>query len=101
MMKFKKVRQRRITFSEFSKHFLRLADLISTMEFNEDGEFLAVGDKGGRIVIFQREPEVNDEREEKSLTASIKCNFRRNLHLFDRNTMFTLLFILMNRNSII
>ncbi|CAF3485586.1 unnamed protein product [Adineta steineri] len=31
------------------------ADLISTIEFNEDGEFLAVGDKGGRIVIFQRE----------------------------------------------
>jgi len=31
------------------------ADLISTIEFNEDGELLAVGDKGGRIVVFQRE----------------------------------------------
>ncbi|CAF4264515.1 unnamed protein product [Rotaria sp. Silwood2] len=31
------------------------ADLISTIEFNENGELLAVGDKGGRIVIFQRE----------------------------------------------
>ena len=35
-----------------------LADLISTIEFNEDGELLAVGDKGGRIVIFQREQQV-------------------------------------------
>jgi serine/threonine-protein phosphatase 2A regulatory subunit B len=31
------------------------ADVISTVEFNEDGELLATGDKGGRIVIFQRE----------------------------------------------
>jgi serine/threonine-protein phosphatase 2A regulatory subunit B len=31
------------------------ADLISTIEFNQDGELLAVGDKGGRIVVFQRE----------------------------------------------
>ena len=32
------------------------ADIISTVEFNEDGELLATGDKGGRVVIFQREP---------------------------------------------
>lgn len=25
------------------------------MEFNHDGEFLATGDKGGRVVIFQRD----------------------------------------------
>ena len=31
------------------------ADIISTVEFNEDGELLATGDKGGRIVIFQRD----------------------------------------------
>jgi hypothetical protein len=35
------------------------ADLISTIEFNENGELLAVGDKGGRIVIFQREQQVS------------------------------------------
>ncbi|CAF4989278.1 unnamed protein product [Rotaria magnacalcarata] len=34
------------------------ADLISTIEFNEDGELLAVGDKGGRIVVFQRAQQV-------------------------------------------
>lgn len=31
------------------------ADIISTVEFNHDGEFLATGDKGGRVVIFQRD----------------------------------------------
>ncbi|XP_035672045.1 serine/threonine-protein phosphatase 2A 55 kDa regulatory subunit B beta isoform-like [Branchiostoma floridae] len=32
------------------------ADIISTVEFNQDGELLATGDKGGRVVIFKREP---------------------------------------------
>ncbi|XP_070539908.1 serine/threonine-protein phosphatase 2A 55 kDa regulatory subunit B alpha isoform-like isoform X2 [Ptychodera flava] len=31
------------------------ADIISTVEFNNDGELLATGDKGGRVVIFQRD----------------------------------------------
>merc|ERR1719397_820618 len=30
-------------------------DIISTVEFNHDGELLATGDKGGRIVIFQKD----------------------------------------------
>ena len=34
------------------------ADIISTVEFNHDGELLATGDKGGRVVIFQREEQV-------------------------------------------
>ncbi len=42
----------------YSIEFFYLADLISTIEFNEDGELLAVGDKGGRIVVFQREQQV-------------------------------------------
>lgn len=32
------------------------ADLISCVEFNDDGDLLATGDKGGRVVIFQRDP---------------------------------------------
>lgn len=31
------------------------ADIISTVGFNDDGELLATGDKGGRIVIFKRD----------------------------------------------
>lgn len=34
------------------------ADIISTVEFNSTGELLATGDKGGRVVVFQREQEV-------------------------------------------
>eukprot|EP00041_Stephanoeca_diplocostata_P015391 m.293449 g.293449 ORF g.293449 m.293449 type:complete len:437 (-) comp20020_c0_seq1:162-1472(-) len=30
------------------------ADIISAVEFNHDGEFLATGDKGGRVVLFER-----------------------------------------------
>lgn len=38
---------------------LVLADVISTVEFNQTGDLLATGDKGGRVVIFQRETEVS------------------------------------------
>uniref|UniRef100_A0A6I8RMT8 Serine/threonine-protein phosphatase 2A 55 kDa regulatory subunit B n=1 Tax=Xenopus tropicalis TaxID=8364 RepID=A0A6I8RMT8_XENTR len=34
-----------------------ISDIISTVEFNSTGELLATGDKGGRVVIFQREQE--------------------------------------------
>ncbi|XP_056650889.1 serine/threonine-protein phosphatase 2A 55 kDa regulatory subunit B delta isoform isoform X3 [Monodelphis domestica] len=33
------------------------ADIISTVEFNHSGDLLATGDKGGRVVIFQKEHE--------------------------------------------
>lgn len=39
--------------------FIWTADLISCVEFNHDGELLATGDKGGRVVIFQRDPMVS------------------------------------------
>ncbi|XP_035274938.1 serine/threonine-protein phosphatase 2A 55 kDa regulatory subunit B beta isoform-like isoform X2 [Anguilla anguilla] len=37
------------------------SDVISTAEFNQTGDLLATGDKGGRVVIFQREPESKAE----------------------------------------
>lgn len=30
------------------------ADIISTVEFDQSGDFLATGDKGGRVVLFER-----------------------------------------------
>jgi serine/threonine-protein phosphatase 2A regulatory subunit B len=30
------------------------ADIISAVEFSHDGEYLATGDKGGRVVLFER-----------------------------------------------
>jgi len=31
------------------------ADIISTVEFDDTGKYLATGDKGGRVVLFERE----------------------------------------------
>ncbi|KTG34964.1 hypothetical protein cypCar_00005468, partial [Cyprinus carpio] len=36
-------------------------DIISTVEFNSTGELLATGDKGGRVVVFQREQESKNQ----------------------------------------
>ena len=35
------------------------ADIITAVEFNHTGEYLATGDKGGRVVLFQRNHNVN------------------------------------------
>ena len=32
----------------------RIADIISTVEFDHTGNYLATGDKGGRVVLFER-----------------------------------------------
>ena len=52
--------------------FFYVADLISTIEFNHDGELLAVGDKGGRIVVFQREQQVGPVRRDE--TSPYTCS---------------------------
>jgi serine/threonine-protein phosphatase 2A regulatory subunit B len=35
-----------------------LADIISTVEFDHTGDYLATGDKGGRVVLFERNEQV-------------------------------------------
>ena len=35
-----------------------LADTISTIQFSSTGDFIATGDKGGRVVILQRDHSV-------------------------------------------
>lgn len=37
----------------------RLADIISTVEFDSTGNYLATGDKGGRVVLFERNESVS------------------------------------------
>lgn len=37
---------------------LPLADIISTVEFDHTGDYLATGDKGGRVVLFERNEQV-------------------------------------------
>jgi len=34
------------------------ADIISTVEFDQSGNYLATGDKGGRVVLFERNESV-------------------------------------------
>lgn len=34
------------------------ADIISAIEFDETGNFLATGDRGGRVVLFERADQV-------------------------------------------
>lgn len=36
-----------------------LADIISSVEFDYTGDYLATGDKGGRVVLFERNDGVN------------------------------------------
>ena len=38
---------------------MRLADIISTVEFDSTGNYLATGDKGGRVVLFERNESVS------------------------------------------
>ena len=39
-----------------------LADIISTVEFDHTGNYLATGDKGGRVVLFERNETVCTSR---------------------------------------
>ena len=36
-----------------------IADIISTVEFDHTGNYLATGDKGGRVVLFERNETVS------------------------------------------
>jgi RNA polymerase subunit RPABC4/transcription elongation factor Spt4 len=47
------------------------ADVISCVEFNHDGDLLATGDKGGRVVIFQ----VKKSKIKKKIKIKIKKLF--------------------------
>ncbi|CEG84152.1 Putative Protein phosphatase PP2A regulatory subunit B [Rhizopus microsporus] len=35
------------------------ADIISAVEFDHTGDYLATGDKGGRVVLFERNENVS------------------------------------------
>uniref|UniRef100_UPI001FAA2F02 hypothetical protein n=1 Tax=Vibrio cincinnatiensis TaxID=675 RepID=UPI001FAA2F02 len=43
-----------ILFTLSNSAFSLSADIISTVEFDSTGNYLATGDKGGRVVLFER-----------------------------------------------
>ena len=49
-----------------------LADIISTVEFDQTGNYLATGDKGGRVVLFERNDTVNSARQKQMSKRSKK-----------------------------
>lgn len=40
--------------SKFLFFFLCAVDIISAIEFDRTGDYLATGDRGGRVVLFER-----------------------------------------------
>lgn len=44
---------------ERDANYFSLADIISTVEFDHTGNYLATGDKGGRVVLFERNETVS------------------------------------------
>lgn len=38
------------------------ADMISALKFNQDGSYIAAGDRGGRVIIFERADSANKDK---------------------------------------
>ena len=47
----------------------RSADIISTVEFDDTGRYLATGDRGGRVVLFERDEAVRDGQAARRLAV--------------------------------
>ena len=54
--KYDPVVRKHVMFKEASDEELADADVISTVEFDLSGDYIATGDRGGRVVIFQQVP---------------------------------------------
>jgi hypothetical protein len=46
-------------FTKFATSYCFIADIISAVDFDRTGDYLATGDKGGRIVLFERNATVS------------------------------------------
>lgn len=52
------------------------ADIITSVEFDHSGEFLATGDKGGRVVLFQRNNNVDVPESSTSVSSKHNCEYK-------------------------
>ena len=57
--------------ASYPVHPASTADIISTVEFDSTGNYLATGDKGGRVVLFERNEMV------RSLLGASACDSAR------------------------
>ncbi|KAG1438284.1 hypothetical protein G6F56_012702 [Rhizopus delemar] len=55
------------------------ADIISTVEFDQTGDYLATGDKGGRVVLFER----NESKQKQSCEYRFYTEFQSHEAEFD------------------
>ena len=55
----------------------READIISTVEFDHTGNYLATGDKGGRVVLFERNESVSSSQELMSHARALSLTFSK------------------------
>lgn len=52
------------------------ADIISTVEFDHTGDYLATGDKGGRVVLFERNSQVSRVEPVVGFSIPVCCTRR-------------------------
>ena len=69
-------------------------DILSSLEFNDTGQYLAAGDNGGRVVIFQQGHLNSTEIQERiNVIQWIPLN-PSNLSLLSTNGCFLLLLVI-------
>ena len=66
------------------------ADIISTVEFDHTGNYLATGDKGGRVVLFERNETVGFVSCRRALVRITNTSYRRRLASTNSTRSFNL-----------
>ena len=67
-------------FGEAAVDELTDADILSAVEFDETGRFLATGDKGGRIVVFEMDPTTGAQAKATSKSPRATSSRKGNRH---------------------
>lgn len=67
-----------MSFSIRSDGLISKADIISTVEFDHTGDYLATGDKGGRVVLFERNEQVSSWLQSQKYPTDDNADIVRN-----------------------
>jgi len=66
--------------SSFFNVFPAAADLLTAVEFDDTGDYLATGDRGGRVVLFERGDDIKSVRQQRlppSLSACARYSYEK------------------------